>query len=188
MTDPVRQLLDDILGGHRLTFREGIMLMSVRDRRVWDIASAADKVRERVSGNLVTYVRNQNINVTNICVNTCGFCGFSKKPGDAGTFLFGTEEIREKAALARKRNVTEICTVSGLHPDFDAASYTGIIRTLHEEAPEIHIHASNPMEIAYGAGKSGISTGEMLAGNERGRSWFLVAGLLQRSWLTMCVT
>ena len=162
VTDPVRQLLDDVLGGHRLTVDEGKMLMSTRDRRVWDIASVADKVRERVTGNLVTYVRNQNLNITNICVNTCGFCGFSKKPYDAGTFLFGTEEIREKAALARKRKVTEICTVSGLHPDFDASSYTGIVRTLHEEAPDIHIHASNPMEIAYGARKSGITTGEML--------------------------
>lgn len=160
--DPVRQLLNDVLGGHRLTVDEGTMLMSTRDRRVWDIVSVADKVRERVTGNLVTYVRNQNLNITNICINTCGFCGFSKKPTDAGTFLFGTEEIREKAALARKRNVTEICTVSGLHPDFDASSYTGIVRTLHEEAPDIHIHASNPMEIAYGARKSGITTGEML--------------------------
>ncbi len=155
-------MLDDILGGHRLTGPEGKTLMSVRDRRVWDIASAADEVRERVTGNLVTYVRNQNVNVTNICVNTCGFCGFSKKPGDAGTFRFGPEEIREKAVLAKKRNVTEICTVSGLHPDFDASSYSGIIRTLHQEAPEIHIHASNPMEVAYGAKKSGITTGEML--------------------------
>lgn len=162
MTDPVPQLLEDILGGHRLTVEEGTMLMSVRDRRVWDIASTADQVREKVTGNLVTYVRNQNVNVTNICINTCGFCGFSKKPGDPGTFLFGPEEIREKAALARKRNVTEICTVSGLHPDFDASSYTEIIHTLHKEAPGIHIHASNPMEIAYGARKSGITTGELL--------------------------
>ena len=162
VTDPVLQLLEDILGGHRLTVEEGTMLMSVRDRRVWDIASAADKVREKVTGNQVTYVRNQNVNVTNICINTCGFCGFSKKPGDSGTFLFSPEEIREKAALARKRNVTEICTVSGLHPDFDASSYTGIISTLHTEVPGIHIHASNPMEIAFGAKKSGITTGEML--------------------------
>lgn len=158
----VRQLLDDVLGGHRMTNDEARMLMSVRDRKVWDIATAADELRQRQTGNVVTYIRNQNVNVTNICINNCGFCGFSKKPGDPGTFFFGKEEIREKAAQARKRNVTEICTVSGLHPDFDASSYTGIIRTLHEEAPGIHIHASNPMEIAYGARKSGISTGEML--------------------------
>jgi 5-amino-6-(D-ribitylamino)uracil---L-tyrosine 4-hydroxyphenyl transferase len=161
--DQVGQLLDDILEGHRMTVAEAEALMSVRDRRLWDIASAADKMRERAVGNRITYVRNQNINVTNICVNACGFCGFSKKPGDEGTYLFGSEKIREKAALARDRNVTEICTVSGLHPDFDASSYIGIIRTLHEEAPDIHIHASNPMEVAYGARQSRMATEVMLA-------------------------
>jgi FO synthase subunit 2 len=164
MKDEVRQLLDDVLSGHRLTADEAFLLMSVRDRRVWDIASTADEMRRRAVGDRVTYVRNQNINVTNICINSCGFCGFSKKPGDEGTYLFGAEQIREKAALARKRGVTEICTVSGLHPEFDASSYIGIIGTLHDAAPDIHIHASNPMEVAYGAGKSGISTWEMLSG------------------------
>jgi 5-amino-6-(D-ribitylamino)uracil---L-tyrosine 4-hydroxyphenyl transferase len=162
--DQVGQVLNDVLGGHRMTVAEARALMSVRDRRLWDIASAADEMRERAVGNRITYVRNQNINVTNICVNACGFCGFSKKPGDEGTFLFGEEKIREKAALARERDVTEICTVSGLHPDFDASSYIGIIRTLHEEAPGIHIHASNPMEVAYGARQSRMATDVMLAG------------------------
>ncbi|HVP93680.1 MAG TPA: 5-amino-6-(D-ribitylamino)uracil--L-tyrosine 4-hydroxyphenyl transferase CofH [Methanoregulaceae archaeon] len=162
MNDQIRQLLDDVLGGHRMTAAEAELLMSVRDRRVWNIASAADEMRERAVGNRITYVRNQNINVTNICVNACGFCGFSKKPGDEGTYLFGTETIREKATLAREREVTEICTVSGLHPDFDASSYIGIIQTLHDEAPGIHIHASNPMEVAYGARRSRISTDDML--------------------------
>ena len=163
MKDQVRQLLDDILGGHRMTVSDAEALMAVRNRRLWDIASAADEMRERAVGNRITYVRNQNINVTNVCVNRCGFCGFSKKPGDEGTYLFGPEQLREKAALARERNVTEICTVSGLHPDFDASSYVGIIRTLHEEAPGIHLHASNPMEVAYGARRSRITTDEMLA-------------------------
>ena len=162
MTDPVRTLLEDVTGGHRLSQAEGELLFSVHDRRVWDIAIAADIQRETNAGNAITYVKNQNVNVTNICVNRCGFCGFSKKHGDEGTYRFGAREIRQKAAQARERNVTEICTVSGLHPDFDASSYIEIIRTLHEEVPGIHIHASNPMEVAYGARQSGISTNEML--------------------------
>lgn len=163
MKDSIRELLDDVLGGHRMTVEEAEVLMSVRDRRLWEIASAADEMRERAVGNRITYVRNQNINVTNICVNACGFCGFSKKPGAQGTYLFGKEIIRKKAALARERNVTEICTVSGLHPDFDASSYIEIIATLYDEAPGIHIHASNPMEVAYGARQSSIATEDMLA-------------------------
>ena len=33
------------------------------------IAAAADEMREERAGPAVTYVRNQNINVTNLCVN-----------------------------------------------------------------------------------------------------------------------
>jgi FO synthase subunit 2 len=100
--------------------------------------------------------------VTNFFINSCGFCGFSKKQGEKGGYLASKNEIRNKAALARQRGVTEICTVSGLHPDFDAGSYTEIITTLLEGAPGVHIHASNPMEVAYAARNSGITTMEVL--------------------------
>jgi 5-amino-6-(D-ribitylamino)uracil---L-tyrosine 4-hydroxyphenyl transferase len=161
-TQPLRALLEDALGGHRLSDEEALRLFLADDRSVWQITAAADEKRERVNGPVVTYVRNQNINVTNYCINSCGFCGFSKKEGEEGGYLSSHDEIREKAALARSRGVTEICTVSGLHPDFNAGSYTDIITTLREGAPGVHIHASNPMEVAYAARKSGISTVEVL--------------------------
>lgn len=114
---------------------DALMLFSVNDRRIWQIAASADEKREKVTGSVVTFVKNQNINVTNYCINSCGFCGFSKKEGEEGGYLSSRDEIRNKAVLARQRNVTEICTVSGLHPDFNAESYTGIITTLREGVP-----------------------------------------------------
>jgi len=158
----VRNLLEDVLGGHRLTEAEALLLFTAKGRDVWDIAAAADQMREQTTGDPVTYVRNQNINVTNNCVNSCGFCGFSRKPGDDDLFYFGRKEIEKKVAEAKARNVTEICTVSGLHPEFTAQSYLDIISWMHEAGPDIHLHASNPMEVAYGAEKSDISSREML--------------------------
>lgn len=155
-------LLDDVLGGYRLSVGEAAALFRVTGRDVWRVAQAADEKRALVVGDVVTYVRNQNINVTNLCVNSCGFCGFSRKPGDPDAYFYSLETVRRKAAEALARNVTEICTVSGLHPDFDAGSYVAILSAIREGAPGVHIHASNPMEVAYGARKSGISTAEML--------------------------
>ncbi|HOS68249.1 MAG TPA: 5-amino-6-(D-ribitylamino)uracil--L-tyrosine 4-hydroxyphenyl transferase CofH, partial [Methanoculleus sp.] len=106
--------------------------------------------------------RNQNINVTNLCVNACGFCGFSRKPGDPDVYRYDETVVRKKAREARERNVTEICTVSGLHPGFDAQSYIDIYSWIRDEAPAVHIHASNPMEVAYAARRSGLSTREVL--------------------------
>ncbi|PKL62297.1 MAG: 7,8-didemethyl-8-hydroxy-5-deazariboflavin synthase subunit CofH [Methanomicrobiales archaeon HGW-Methanomicrobiales-2] len=162
MTPPLRQILDDVLAGHRLTEEEAVRLLSTRDRGVWEIAAAADELREQKVGDVVTYVRNQNINVTNLCVNACGFCGFSRKSGDTDVFYHNEATVREKARMARERSVTEVCTVSGLHPEFDAQSYVDIYSWIRDEAPGAHIHASNPMEVAYAAKRSGLSTREVL--------------------------
>jgi FO synthase subunit 2 len=163
MEKNLRILLDDVKAGHRLSTDEAQGLLCVHDRQIWDIAATADEVREQRVGNDVTYVRNQNINVTNLCVNSCGFCGFSKKPGDDGIYFYDRSEIQKKAALAKKRGVSEICTVSGLHPDFTAQSYCDVYHWIHEAAPGVHLHASNPMEVAYAAKKSGMSTKEVLS-------------------------
>jgi FO synthase subunit 2 len=162
MDQYLRTLLSDVKSGHRLSEDECLKLYSVRDRQIWQIAAAADEVREQRAGNAVTWVLNQNINVTNLCVNACGFCGFSKKPGDAGIYFHDKAEIQKKAALAKTRNVSEICTVSGLHPDFTAQSYADVYRWIHEAAPGVHLHASNPMEVAYAAEKSGMSTRDVM--------------------------
>jgi FO synthase subunit 2 len=156
------QLLDDVLGGYRLTNAEAVALLKVRDRDTFAVARAADEMRMLRAGGDITFVRNQNINVTNICINSCQFCAFSRKRGDDEAYFFDRDTIGEKARLAVSRGVTEICTVSALHPDFGADAYEGIIATMHAEAPGVHIHAGNPMEVAYGARKSGISTQEML--------------------------
>jgi len=162
MTTPLQNLLADVKAGHRLTEKEAQLLFSVRDRQVWSIARTADEVREERVGPAVTYVLNQNINVTNLCVNACGFCGFSKKPGDEGIYFHDKAEIQKKAALAKERGVSEICTVSGLHPAFTVQSYADVYRWIHEAAPGVHLHASNPMEVAYAAKKSKMSTKDVL--------------------------
>ena len=162
MKEPLKTLLDDVKNGHRMSKDEALLLFNIRNRQIWEIAAAADEMRENKVGNAVTYVRNQNINVTNLCVNSCGFCGFSKKPGDEGIYFHDKREIQKKAKLAKKRNVSEICTVSGLHPDFNARSYCEVYQWIREAAPDVHLHASNPMEVAYAARKSRMSTHEVL--------------------------
>jgi len=155
-------ILSDAVRGDRISEKDAMCLFTTHERDVWKIVAAADEKREKVAGNAVTYVRNQNINVTNICVNACGFCGFSKKPGDEGCYFHDEAVIREKAALAKSRNVTEICTVSGLHPAFTAQSYNDVYRWITDAAPGVHLHASNPMEVAYAAKKSHMTTKEVL--------------------------
>ncbi|KQC05074.1 MAG: FO synthase subunit 2 [Methanoculleus sp. SDB] len=158
----MRQLLDDVRAGHRLTADEAVRLMKVRDRRIWDIAAAADEIREQKVGNIVSYVRNQNLHVTNICKNVCGFCGFGRPKGAEGTFLYGEDEIRAQAALARERGVTEICMLSGVHPDFTLETYEEMIGWVRDVIPSADIHTASPDEVTWAAKKSGVSIEEAL--------------------------
>jgi FO synthase subunit 2 len=159
---PIRTILEDILGGYRITKAEAIRLFQESGEYLHLILDTANQKRADICGPDVTYVRNQNVNCTNICVNSCGFCGYSRRTGDSDAFLLTPDDIRLRVREAQTRGVTEICTVSGLHPDFSAESYCSIYSTIREEAPGLHIHASNPMEVAYAARKSAIPTTEVL--------------------------
>ena len=44
------------------------------------VAEVADELRRQAVGDAVTWVRNRNINYTNVCTFKCRFCGFSKGP------------------------------------------------------------------------------------------------------------
>jgi len=157
-----KTLIDDLLGGSRLSEKEALSLMNTKGREILRIAEAADIMREKTAGDAVTYVRNQNIHVTNICKNLCGFCGFGRPAGSEGAYLYGPREIREKALLARKRDVTEVCLLSGVHPDFDADSYADMIRAVHEVMPEVDVHTASPEEVTYSAERSGLTSVEVL--------------------------
>jgi FO synthase subunit 2 len=158
MPQPLHNLLDDVLAGHRLTEEEAIRLFKTRGRDVWAIAAAADELRERKVGDTVTYVRNQNIHITNICKNRCELCGFGRRADDPEAFCDDLATVQEKARQARDRNVTEICLLSGVHPNYTLDSYVDLISCVREVAPGVNIHTASPDEITWAAERSGVST------------------------------
>ena len=162
MPHSLHDLLDDVLAGHRLTEEEAVRLFSTRDRDVLAIAAAADELREEKVGDRVTYVRNQNIHVTNVCKNLCGFCGFGRRVDDPEAFCDDIATVQEKARIAVSRDVTEICLLSGVHPDYTLDSYVDLISCVREVAPGVDIHTASPDEIAWASERSGVSTVEVI--------------------------
>lgn len=156
-------LLSDVLDGHRLTATEAEQLLNTRGPGVLAILAAADEMRERRVGTTVTYVRNQNLHVTNICKNLCGFCGFGRKVTDEGAYCHDKAGIQAQAKLAYERNVTEICLLSGVHPGFTLDTFVDLMHWVHEAAPGVHIHAFSPDEVAHAAHRGGLSSPEVLA-------------------------
>ncbi|MGV8128675.1 MAG: 5-amino-6-(D-ribitylamino)uracil--L-tyrosine 4-hydroxyphenyl transferase CofH [Methanolinea sp.] len=158
----LRTLLSDVVAGHRLSGEEGVFLLNTSGRDLYRVCETADRIREEKVGPVVTYVRNQNLHLSNICKNLCRFCAFGKSATDEGAFCDDPETIRQKVRLAARRNVSEICLLSGVNPEFDADRYSEILSLVKKTAPDIHIHAFSPDEVNHAATQSGITTGEVL--------------------------
>lgn len=155
-------LLSDTLAGHRLTPEEGAFLLSTRGRDIYPLLAAADEMRERRVGSTVTFVRNQNVHITNICKNLCGFCGFGRRKQDPDAYRFGKEEVQKQVREAKGRGVSEICFLSGVHPDFGLDDYLSFMSWAHEVFPEVHIHAYSPDEVDWIARKERMEVRDVI--------------------------
>jgi FO synthase len=166
--DPqVEAVIAKAMGGRRLEEAEIVRLFGARDLDYERVLTAADELRQAVSGEVVRYVVNRNINYTNICYYRCKFCAFSKgKTHDAlrGTpYDLALEEIVRRTEEAWERGATEVCLQGGIHPDYTGETYLGICRAIKQAVPGMHVHAFSPLEVTQGAATLGRSLSSFLA-------------------------
>ncbi len=153
--------------GKRLNEAEIVRLFAARDVDYEAVITAADEIRQAVSGDVVRYVVNRNINYTNICYYRCKFCAFSK--GKTHEALRGTpydlewSEIVRRSEEAWERGATEVCLQGGIHPDYTGETYIGICKAIKAAVPDMHIHAFSPLEVTQGAATLGLSLVEFLS-------------------------
>jgi FO synthase len=166
--DPaVESALAKATAGRRLNEAEIVRLFAARDADYERVITVADELRRAVSGEVVRYVVNRNINYTNICYYRCTFCAFSK--GKTHEALRGTpydldmSEIVRRSQEAWERGATEVCLQGGIHPDYTGATYINICKAIKAAVPGMHIHAFSPLEVTQGAATLGLSLSEFLA-------------------------
>ncbi len=161
------RLVERAAGGVRLDPPEIIRLFAARDADYRHVTQAADALRRAVSGDVVRYVVNRNINYTNMCTYRCTFCAFSKGKthealrGPAYDLEMG--EIVRRAEEAWARGATEVCLQGGIHPDYTGETYERICRAIKAAVPGMHIHAFSPLEVTQGAATLGLSLSAFLA-------------------------
>ncbi len=151
----VREILDGVLEGHEVEESQIVDLFGARGPEVRAVAEVADELRRRTVGDVVTFVKNRNINYTNVCTFKCRFCGFSKGPMSLnlrGTpYLLTLEEMQRRVVEADDVGATEVCLVGGIHPSFDGDYYIDVCRAVKEAVPDMHLHAFTALEVTEGA-------------------------------------
>ena len=155
----IDKIKEKVFTGRRLTRKDGLELFKSNDLLM--LGRMAEQVAQHKNGNRVYFVRNMHINPTNICVNRCKFCAFSRSKGEPGAYEMSIEDILEKARGAGK-GIRELHIVSGLHPDLPFAWYLDMLRALKKEFPKIHLKAFTAVEIDYLSKISGFNLKETL--------------------------
>ncbi|PIU32218.1 MAG: aminofutalosine synthase MqnE, partial [Syntrophobacteraceae bacterium CG07_land_8_20_14_0_80_61_8] len=109
------------------------------------------------------YVLNRHINYSNICVNGCLFCAFSREAGAPGAFQLSLEDILGKLTEPEAAAITEVHIVGGCHPDLPLAYFETMLREIRRIRPHLVIKAFTAVEIQHFADREKTSVGAVLA-------------------------
>ncbi|HVW33582.1 MAG TPA: 5-amino-6-(D-ribitylamino)uracil--L-tyrosine 4-hydroxyphenyl transferase CofH [Acidimicrobiia bacterium] len=163
----VAEVLAGVELGQQVGVDEIVTLLGARGPDLVAVCELADELRRRTVGDVVTFVRNRNINYTNVCTFKCRFCAFSKGPlslnlrGDP--YLLDFDEIQRRVVEAVECGATEVCLQGGIHPSFDGDYYLEVTRAVKAVAPQIHVHGFTALEVFEGARRLGMGLPEYLA-------------------------
>ncbi|HSK37409.1 MAG TPA: 5-amino-6-(D-ribitylamino)uracil--L-tyrosine 4-hydroxyphenyl transferase CofH [Actinomycetota bacterium] len=155
----VGEVLAGVAAGQRPGEEELVALFAARGPEVRAVAEVADDLRRQAVGDVVTFVRNRNINYTNVCTFRCRFCAFSKGPASlnlrGAPYLLGLDEVARRVVEADERGATEVTLQGGIHPSFDGDYYLHVAEAVRQAVPGMHIHGFTALEVHEGARRLG---------------------------------
>ncbi len=149
-----------IINGERITVSEAKEIYNCPDPKV--IGYLAHLVRKKLHSNITTYVLNQHINYTNICVNRCKFCAFSREKDQDGAFELTISQIKRKIEENINEPIREIHIVGGCHPHFGLDYYVDMIKELKRLRPNATLKCFTAVEIHHIAKISNLSVKDVL--------------------------
>ena len=94
---------------------------------------------------------NRNINVSNVCIVGCAFCGFGQARRSPDAYEHSEAEFAQRIEDAVASGATEICIQSGIHPDWDLDDYEKWLRFAKQLAP-----AAAPARVLADGGRAHV--------------------------------
>ena len=128
-----------------------------------ELMYAADEIRKKLHpDNIVTYIIDRNINLSNICISNCLFCNFCRSKNSKEAYVLGLDDYKKKIDELYRLGGRQILLQGGIHPDFDIDFYKSLFRDLKKNYPDLKLHALGPAEIISISKQSGLSLGQTL--------------------------
>jgi aminodeoxyfutalosine synthase len=129
-----------------------------------ELVALANDFKEELHGREVYWIRNRQINYTNVCRLHCSFCAFSKiKKDSPAAYNMSLDQILAKAKEAASSGARELHIVGGLHPDNPFSHYTDMLKMLRKEIPHINLKCFTAVEICHFAKQENRSVESILS-------------------------
>jgi len=139
--------LEKAISGEELTYDDGLELMSYDN--LYMLGAAADLVRQKRSGNTVTFAASYYLNYTNVCAASCQMCAFYRKGNESDAYTLTPQDIEARVGKAKEMGATEVHIVGGFHPELPLEYYEEMFRTIKKSHPEMNIKALTAAEIFF---------------------------------------
>lgn len=154
-------ILTKALNQQELSIEEGAFLF--RTAPLAELQFVADEIRKKYRpNNVVTWIIDRNVNITNACISGCKFCNFHKRLNEDGIYITSFEEYDQKIAELELYGGNQLLIQGGMHPKLGLDFYKQLFSELKRRHPNIKLHALGPPEIAYIAKRESLTAREVL--------------------------
>jgi len=158
----IEQLYKKALSLNPLNIDEGLTLYN--SAPLSDLMYIANTLRQiYVPGNIVGWMIDRNINLTNICFSQCSFCNFCRTSHSPDAYVLSFDEYCKKIDELFSLGGDQILLQGGMNPNLGIDYYTELFRELRKKYPSLKLHALSPPEIVFLAKKEGLSYRETLS-------------------------
>jgi cyclic dehypoxanthinyl futalosine synthase len=158
----LQQLYDKALRLESLTREEGILLHE--HAPLEELMYVANKLRQiHKPGNIVGWMIDRNVNLTNICFSQCTFCNFCRKKGSDDGYVTSEEDYIRKIDELYSLGGDQLLLQGGMNPELGIDFYLDLFSNLKRLYPKLKLHALGPPEIVYLAKKGHLTYKEVLS-------------------------
>ncbi|NLE35654.1 MAG: dehypoxanthine futalosine cyclase [Bacteroidales bacterium] len=149
-------------GGGRITVEEALSLWE--GAPVEELIFVADRIRRRLHpGNMVGWMIDRNVNITNICFSQCRFCNFCRTAKSDDAYVTSDEEYDRKIEELLALGGDQLLLQGGMNPELGLSFYTALFSRLKSRWPGVKLHALGPPEVAWLARAEKMSYRDVLS-------------------------
>ncbi len=145
----IETLLQRALNSEFLSVDEGLLLYE--KAQTADLMFVANELRKQKTenSNIVGWIIDRNVNITNYCIAQCEFCNFYRKLNDPDGYITSEAEYIEKIEEMFRLGGDQLLLQGGLHPKLRLDFYVNLFSRLKDRFPTLKLHALGPAEIHH---------------------------------------